>query len=58
MRWIIPPGRGQATCDGMPMPGLRVSWRGPLAFVAWRGGDGSLLWTCHGLYQGRWVWAL
>jgi len=48
MRWIIPPGRGQPTCDGMPMPGLRVSWRGPLAFVAWRGGDGR--WRRHALW--------
>jgi len=47
MRWSIPPGRGQPTCDGMPMPGLRVSWRGPLAFVAWRGGNGR--WCRHAL---------
>ena len=47
MRWIIPPGRGQPTCDGMPMPGLRVSWRGPLGFVAWRGGNGR--WCRHAL---------
>jgi hypothetical protein len=32
--------RGQATCDGLPADGLRVDWRGPLAFAAWRDARG------------------
>ena len=40
LRLVIPSGRGQATCDGAPMQGLVVSWRGPLAFLAWRDAGG------------------
>jgi toxin CptA len=32
--------RGPATCDGSPAAGLRVQWRGPLAFAAWRDARG------------------
>ena len=40
LRLVIPSGRGQATCDGAPMQVLMVSWRGPLAFLAWRDAGG------------------
>ena len=36
----IPAGRGAAACDGESIDGLRVGWRGPLAFLQWR--------DCHG----------
>ena len=32
----IPAGRGAAACDGESIDGLRVGWRGPLAFLHWR----------------------
>lgn len=31
---------GAASVDGAAVQGLRVRWRGPLAFVQWRGVDG------------------
>lgn len=31
----IPAGRGAASCDGERIDGLRVGWRGPLAFLCW-----------------------
>jgi toxin CptA len=37
---LVPAGRGVATCDGVRIDGLRVGWRGPLAFLQWRDGDG------------------
>ena len=39
---LVPAGRGQARCDGMGMLGLRVAWRGPLAFLRWRDADGRV----------------
>jgi toxin CptA len=39
-RWVIPPGRRVPTCDGVAVHGLRVGWRGPLAFLQWRDADG------------------
>lgn len=39
-RLLIPAGRGAATCDGGRIDGLQVGWRGPLAFLQWRDGDG------------------
>jgi toxin CptA len=37
---VLAAGPGPASCDGRPMAGLRVAWRGPLAFLGWRGPDG------------------
>ncbi|HWS79164.1 MAG TPA: hypothetical protein VN205_12405 [Thermomonas sp.] len=37
---VIPAGRASASCDGERIDDLRVHWRGPLAFLRWRGGDG------------------
>lgn len=39
-RLLIPAGRGAATCDGGRIDALQVDWRGPLAFLQWRDGDG------------------
>ena len=39
---VIPVGRGHASCDGQPMPDLVVAWRGPLAFLRWRGSNGHV----------------
>ncbi len=33
---VIPVGHGQPTCAGQPMQSLKISWRGPLAFLRWR----------------------
>ncbi|RZA18159.1 MAG: hypothetical protein EOP93_11870 [Lysobacteraceae bacterium] len=38
---VIPPGRGAATCNSDRMHGLRVAWRGPLAFLQWRDRSGA-----------------
>lgn len=38
----IPAGAGEARCDGIRMDALCVRWRGPLAFLHWRGSDGRL----------------
>jgi toxin CptA len=37
---IIPPNEAVPTIDGLPMEDLRVQWRGPLAFLRWRDGQG------------------
>ena len=37
---LIPAGRGAASCDGGRIERLLVHWRGPLAFLRWRDGDG------------------
>jgi toxin CptA len=37
---LVPAGRGAATCDGTCIDGLRVGWRGSLAFLQWRDGNG------------------
>ena len=31
-----------ATIDGQAVDAMRVAWRGPLAFIAWRDADGRL----------------
>lgn len=41
-RFVIPAGRGAPTCDEMPIQGLDVRWRGPLAFLRWGDGDGRV----------------
>jgi toxin CptA len=40
---IVVDGEGQATVDGQIVDGLRVDWRGPLAFVAWRDAEGRVV---------------
>lgn len=40
LRLLIPAGRGAPTCDGERTEYLLVQWRGPLAFLRWRDGDG------------------
>ena len=39
-RWVIPAGRGAPTSDAERIEGLLVHWRGPLAFLRWRDGNG------------------
>lgn len=36
----VVPDAERATVDGTPARALEVRWRGPLAFVQWRDGDG------------------
>ena len=38
---LIPGAGAEARCDGDPMNELRVRWRGPLAFLEWRGHAGG-----------------
>ena len=38
---LIPGSGAEARCDGDPMIELRVRWRGPLAFLEWRGHAGG-----------------
>lgn len=38
---FVVPLRGQVTRDGRPVAGFEVRWRGPLAFLRWRGADGG-----------------
>jgi toxin CptA len=39
-RLVIPAGCANASCDGASIEDLHVHWRGPLAFLRWRDGDG------------------
>ena len=39
---VIPTGQSAATCDGERMEAMAVAWRGPLAFVSWRGEGGVM----------------
>jgi toxin CptA len=39
---VILPGQSAATCDGERMEALEVAWRGPLAFLSWRGEAGVM----------------
>lgn len=40
-RWlVVASGDAVSTVDGRPAAGLTVRWRGPLAFLHWRDGDG------------------
>jgi len=41
-RRLVVDGDGQATVDGVAVNDLRVDWRGPLAFVAWREASGRI----------------
>ena len=38
---VIPANEAPATIDGLPMQNLHVQWRGPLAFLHWRDGEGQ-----------------
>jgi len=38
--FVIPAGRGAATCDAERIDHLLVQWRGSLAFLHWHAGDG------------------
>ncbi len=37
---LVIAGGGRATVDGCKVEALSVRWRGPVAFVQWRAGDG------------------
>lgn len=37
---VIPGAGGRATVEGKAVENLSVRWRGPIAFVQWRGDDG------------------
>ena len=37
---VIPPNEAAPTIDGLPMEDLQIQWRGPLAFLHWRDGQG------------------
>jgi toxin CptA len=37
---VVIDGAGAASVDGILVEGFRIDWRGPLAFVSWRDGDG------------------
>jgi toxin CptA len=46
-REVLRPGReflfrasGGSSLDGRAVPGMRLQWRGPLAFASWRDGEG------------------
>lgn len=39
-RLVIPMGQATATCNDERIDGLRVGWRGPLAFLQWRDAAG------------------
>lgn len=39
---IVITADGLGIVDGDPVQGLRVDWRGPLAFLGWRGKDGRV----------------
>jgi toxin CptA len=40
VRAVVIDGEGAAVVDGQEVEGLRVNWRGPLAFVSWRDAAG------------------
>lgn len=40
---VVIDSEGTATIDGRAVQALGVDWRGPLAFVTWRGVDGSFV---------------
>jgi toxin CptA len=37
---VVIDGSGTATVDGIAVDRFRIDWRGPLAFVSWRDGNG------------------
>lgn len=42
VREVVVGSEGLATIDGQVVEAMRVDWRGPLAFIAWRDADGRL----------------
>lgn len=40
---VVIDGEGATTIGGEPVDALRVDWRGPLAFVAWRDAKGRFV---------------
>jgi len=42
VRAVLIDGEGTAAVDGQEVEGLRVDWRGPLAFVSWRDAAGRM----------------
>ncbi len=40
--WIFPGTDAPVLLDGEPVQAVQVRWRGPLAFVRWREGDGRV----------------
>jgi toxin CptA len=41
-RQLVWPIDGAPQVDGLPVAGARLHWRGPLAFLQWRGRDGRV----------------
>lgn len=39
---VVPPAGARATVDARAVDDLAVRWRGPIAFVQWRDGDGRM----------------
>lgn len=40
--WVFPGNDAPVLLDGEPVQAVQVQWRGPLAFVHWRGRDGRI----------------
>ncbi len=40
--WLFPGADAPVLLDGEPVEDVHVQWRGPLAFVRWRGSDGRI----------------
>ncbi len=40
--WVFPGGEAPILLDGLPVEAVQVEWRGPLAFVRWRGPEGRI----------------
>jgi toxin CptA len=43
VRMVVIDSEGATTVDGQVVDALRVDWRGPLAFVAWRDAEGRVV---------------
>jgi toxin CptA len=39
--WVLPPGGSPASCDGQPVEGACIAFRGPLAVLRWRSPGGG-----------------
>jgi toxin CptA len=39
---VVKPDGTPSVVDGVAVVGMRVAWRGPVAFLQWRSGDGRL----------------
>ena len=40
--WVFPGGEAPILLDGLPVEAVQVEWRGPPAFVRWRGPEGRI----------------